>query len=164
MLRYAAALLAVAVVFVPMRARATSAAATLTVTPAALSFTSSGNSNQYLTASTTLSITGTLITKFGTASIALMSSGDITGGGGGLLSISRLSMTCAGPAQAGESFVATKTPLVASSSVNCATYANGYNSATFGGVNLTLSLFLDERSLSADSYPATNFIIVATAT
>lgn len=140
------------------------AAASLTVTPGAMSFTSSGITNQYLAASTTLAITGTLVTKSSTGSIAMLSPGNITGGAGGLLKISYLSMTCAGPAQTGESFVATKTPLVASSSVNCATFANGYNSGSFGGVNLTLSLFLDERTLPADSYPATNFTIVATAT
>ena len=156
--------MAACVLAVPSRAQATQAAAAISVSPTALSFTSTGITSQYIAANTTLAITGQITTKFGTGSLQMLSPADITGSGGGLLKISYFSMTCAGSAQAGASYVASKTPLVASSTVNCATFANGYDSTTLGGINVTLSLFLDERTLSADTYPATNFTIVASAT
>ena len=156
--------MAACILAAPSRAQATQAAVAISVSPTALSFTSTGITNQYVAANTTLTVTGQITTKSGTGSLQIMSPGDITGSGGGLLKISYFSMTCAGTAQAGASYVAAKTPLVASSSVNCATFASGYDSNAFGGINVTLSLFLDERTLSADTYPASNFTIVATAT
>lgn len=167
MRRFASYLAAAACACAPIGAHA-AAAVSISVTPTALSFTSSGIANHYLTASATIGITGQITTNLGTASLALLSPANITGTGGGVLKISYFSMTCSGPAQAGQTFTASKTPLVASSSVNCATYARGFDSNNGNGngtgLNVTLSLFLDERTLSADSYPATNFTIIASAT
>ena len=115
---------------------------------------------------TPISVTGQITTKSnGTGgSIDLLSPADVTGPGGGILKISYFSMTCAGGAQTGQTFVANSTPLSASSTTGCASYAKGYDSTLLGGINFTLSLFLDDRTLDDDSYPAKNFTVVATAT
>lgn len=117
-------------------------------------------------AATPITVTGQLTTKSnGTGgSIELLSPANISGAGGGILNISFFSMTCAGAAQTGQTFMANKTPLTASSTTACTTYAAGYDSTLLGGVNFTLSLFLDDRTLDDDSFPATNFTVVATAT
>ena len=142
------------------------AVANITLSSGALTFNAVDFTQQYM-ASTPITAGGTIDTKNnGSGSIVMLSPGNISGGSGGVLKISYFSMTCAGPAAAGQTFVATKTPLVASSSVGCATYAKGFDSTTLPGgqLNFTMSLFLDDRTLDNDRYPATNFIVVATAT
>ena len=75
-------------------------------------------------------------------------------------------MTCTGAAHAGETMVATKAQLVASSSVTCATYAGGFDSTTLSGgqIHFNMMIFLDDRTLDNDTFPATNFTVVASAT
>ncbi len=109
-----------------------------------------------------ITVTGQLITKIGSGagSIAIAAPANITGTGGGILPISALSMTCAGSAHAGQAFASAQTALVASANTNCATFGANYNTA----INFTLGMFLDDRTISADSYPATSFTVVATAT
>lgn len=121
------------------------------------------NTNQFLAADGgNLTVTGTLITKIGTGSgsIAIASPANITGTGGGSLPISALAITCSGGVVSGESFATAHTALTASSSTNCATYGANFDTA----LNFTLGMFLDDRTIPADSYPATNFTVVATAT
>ena len=121
------------------------------------------NTNQFLAADGgNVTVTGTLITKIGTGSgsIAISSPANITGTGGGSLPISALSITCSGTAKTGQAFATAQTALAASSSTNCATYGANFNTP----LNFTLGMFLDDRTIPADTYPATNFTVVATAT
>lgn len=121
------------------------------------------NTTQFLAADGgNITVSGTLITKVGSGSgsIAISSPANITGTGGATLPISALSITCSGTAQTGQAFATAHTALAASSSTNCATYGANYNTA----LNFTLGMFLDDRTLSADTYPATSFTVVATAT
>lgn len=121
------------------------------------------NTNQFLASDGgNITVTGKLITKIGSGSgsIAIAAPPNITGTGGGTLPISALSITCAGAANGGQTFATAQTALVASSSTNCATYGANYNTA----INFTLGMFLDDRTIPADSYPATAFTVVATAT
>jgi len=114
-----------------------------------------------------ITVGGQLVTKnTGSGSFVLLSPGNISGGSGGMLKISYFSMTCAGTARAGQTLLANKTPLIASSSVTCATFASNFNSSTLPGgqLNFALTIFLDDRTLDNDSYPGTNFTLVATAT
>jgi len=121
------------------------------------------NTNQFLASDgSNITVTGTLITTIGTGSgsVAIASPANITGTGGSTLPINALSITCSGTARTGQTFATAQTALTASSNTNCATYAANYNTA----INFTLGMFLDDRSISADTYPATNFTVVATAT
>jgi hypothetical protein len=121
------------------------------------------NTNQFLASDGgNITVTGTLITKIatGAGSIAIAAPANITGSGGGSLPISALSMTCSGGAQTGQAFATAHTALTASSSTNCATFGANYETP----LNFTLGMFLDDRTLPADTYPATNFTVVATAT
>jgi hypothetical protein len=158
------AALTAALTLLPAHALAVNATANITVSPTSISFSNVGETQQYFPASGAITVSGTLITKFGTGSIAILSPANITGTGGGTLPISDFSMTCSGTAQTGQTFAPAKTALAASTTTQCATYANGYNSNTFGGLNFTINLFLDDRALDDDSFPATNFTIVASAT
>ena len=102
----------------------------------------------------------------GSGSIDLLSPANISGSQGGLLRISYFSMSCFGAGVPGQTFVAIKAQLSASSSRSCATYGGGFSSLTIPGgqLDFTMTLFLDDRTLDADTYPATNFTVVATAT
>ena len=107
-------------------------------------------------------VTGTLITSFGSGagSIAIVSPVNITGAGGGTFPIGDLAITCAGTVQTGQTFATAQTALGPSATATCVTYASNYNTA----LNFTLGMFLDDRTLPADVYPATNFTVAATAT
>ncbi|MFN2527863.1 MAG: hypothetical protein ABR584_04005 [Candidatus Baltobacteraceae bacterium] len=146
------------------------ALAGITVSSSALTYTVVDFRQQYMTPNppgAPITVGGQIRTKStGSGSIVLLSPADISGGSGGVLKISYFSMTCAGTAQAGQTFIANKTPLVASSSVTCATYAANFDSSTLPGaqLNFAMTIFLDERTLDNDAYPATNFTVVATAT
>ena len=121
------------------------------------------NTNQFLASDGgPVTVTGTLITKIatGSGSIVIASPANITGSGGGTLPISDLSITCSGTTQTGQTFNTAHSALTASSSTNCASYGANYETA----LNFTLAMFLDDRTLAADTYPATNFTVVATAT
>lgn len=165
--RLGAALLVIAAsLALPGRAQAVTAIANITVSTAALTFNAVDSSQQFMP-SAPITIGGQIRTKStGSASIVMLSPANISGGSGGVLKISYFSMTCAGAAHAGQTLVATKTPLVASSSVTCATFTNNFDASTLPGeqLNFAMSIFLDDRTLDDDSYPATNFTIVATAT
>lgn len=140
------------------------ATANLTLSGAAFTWAAVQDStNQFLASDGgNITVTGQLITKIGSGSgsIAIAAPANITGSGGGSLPISALSITCAGTAHGGQAFATAQTALVASSSTNCATYGANYNTA----INFTLGMFLDDRTIAADSYPATSFTVVATAT
>ena len=165
-LRRGAALFATAALLaVPTSGPAAQATANITLSPATYSFRVIDSAQQYM-ASSSITVGGTLTTKNSGGSIVMLAPGNITGPGGGVMKISYFSITCSGAAAAGQSFLANKTPLVASSSVGCATYGTGFDSTRLPGgqLNFTMSLFLDDRTLDNDSYPASNFTVVATAT
>ncbi|MBC5816039.1 MAG: hypothetical protein GIW97_05805 [Candidatus Eremiobacteraeota bacterium] len=170
-LRLGPALFAIAALLaLPYRAQAVTAIASITVSSSALTYTVVDFTQQYMTPNppgAPITIGGQIVTKnTGSGSIVLLSPANISGGGGGVLKISYFSMTCSGTARAGQTLVATKTPLVASSSVTCATYTNNFDSSTLPGgqLNFAMTIFLDDRTLDNDAYPATNFTLVATAT
>jgi len=121
------------------------------------------NTEQFLPSDNgNITVTGTLITSFtaGSGSIAIVSPVDITGAGGGTLSIGRLAITCSGAVHTGETYATVDTALSASATTNCATYGANYNTP----INFSLGMFLDDRTLAADVYPATAFTVVGTAT
>lgn len=113
---------------------------------------------------TTANVTGTLVTTFssGAGQINVSSPPDITGAGGGTLPIAALQITCTGTATTGQTFNANAaTPLTASSTTLCASYASGYNTK----LGFELSMFLDDTQFPVDTYTsASGFGLVASAT
>ena len=150
----------------PLPVRA--AVASITLSSNTLSFNIVDSTQQFMPAGS-ITVSGNLTVSANTGSagsIQLLSPPDITGSSGGTLEIADFSLTCSGTAVAGQTFNAVRQPLTASAATPCATYATGFDTRKppVAPLDFALSLFLDDRTLDNDSYPATNFTVVATAT
>ena len=130
-----------------------------------VTWSNAGTSDLYLAADGgSLTVTGTMQTTavVGSGSLTITAPASFTGAHGAPLPLGDISVTCSGAAVAGQTFVASRTPLVAGSPVTCATYAAGFVSVN---LNVTVTFFLNDTTLQADAFnsASTAFSITANA-
>jgi hypothetical protein len=131
------------------------------------------NTNQHL-AATPIRVTGSVeTTASGGANVYVLSPGDITGTSGNLLKISNLTYNCTSndPAKnQGGQFATGFIQLIANTAAaNCLTFGNAAGTGQFADLDLNVNLFLDDRTLPADTYSTasganTPFQVVLSAT
>lgn len=156
-----------AVVATTTGARA-AASVTLTISPTSLSWTAGDFVNQFLSPTNgPIVVTGTMVTGSAngthTATIGIAAPAQILGSQvTNVIPISALTMTCSGAGNApAPVYAGVHTPLVASSTTNCATWSVAKNTTIT--VNFTINLFLDDRTFPADTYTAAGFTVVGSS-
>lgn len=128
------------------------------------SFIANDNTNAHLPASP-IRVTGSLqTTGTGSAQIAVVSPGNISGAHGGSLLIGYLTYNCtangAGNDQGG-SFAPGFLQLIAGTQASsCVTFPSNQ----FATLDLNVNLFMDDRPVAADTYTGNGFQVVLTAT
>lgn len=127
-------------------------------------FNAPDNSNAHLPASA-VRVTGAMeTTATGNAQIYVSSPSSISGTHGGSIPIARLTYNCTGNGSGnnqGATFATGFLQLVVGAGPNCMTFP----ASQFSNLDFNLNLFLDDRSMPADTYTSTNgFSVVLSAT
>lgn len=114
------------------------------------------NTNQYLPASA-IHVTGSVeTTANGGANVYVLSPGDIIGSSGDVLKISYLTYSCTSndtSKNQGGTFSTGFLQLIANTAAaNCLTFGNAGGTGQYADLDLNVNLFLDDRTLPADTY------------
>lgn len=136
------------------------AAATITISPSIATWSNAGYADAALPAGNTITISATIKTsKGGSGSITIGAPNNFTGANGAPFTPSYIQFTCTGTGYLGQTLTTAMTGLVPGGSATCATYGSQFNFTT----TITVSFFLNDMPLNADTFTNNGFSFTATA-
>ena len=149
------------VAFVPHECFAASSSATISLAPATVAWANLGYNQTAQIADNTIIISGNIKTSNGgSGSIVVGAPSSLAGTNGAPLNIAGLSVTCSGSAIAGQTYVASMTPLTPGGTVTCATYGSKFNAA----ISITATFYINDIPVYVDTYGGGNvFYFLASA-
>ena len=135
--------------FAPLECFAGSSTATIALSTATVTWSNLGYAEPAKLADNSITVTGTMkASNGGSGSIVIGAPASLSGTNGAPLTISDIMVSCTGSAIAGQTYVASMTPLNPGGTVTCATYASKFNSA----ISITVTFYINDVPVYVDTY------------